>query len=319
MSLPSVAVVIPAYNAHRYIARAIASVRAQSHTPTSLVVVDDGSTDGTAEAVAELAPAVHVIRQRNAGPSAARNRGAQELCTEVVAFLDADDEWLPQTLERLLEVFVREPRTALVTADMSAVDESGRITEASWFERHGLAADVRRWSGKPVPDALAALMRTNFVSTSVVAIRTDVFRALGGFRSDLRYGEDLELWARIAARHAVVCLPDVLGLRRSHSGNSTKATEALLRDLVHMSEIVRGWGGEALREQGTDADALVARARTDLGYWYFTAGRHAEARAALLTAVRERTSLRATRYLALSCLPSFAVERLRRLRAALHG
>jgi hypothetical protein len=162
-------------------------------------------------------------------------------------------------------------------------------------------------------------MRTNFVSTSVVLVRTAVFRALGGFRADLRYGEDLELWARIAARYPVLCLPQVLGLRRSHPGNTTKATEALLRDLVRMREIVRGWGGDALRAQGVDGDAMVASAHTDLGYWYFNAGRRAEARAALIAAARESASARALRYLALSCLPGAAVDGLRRLKAGLHG
>jgi hypothetical protein len=117
----------------------------------------------------------------------------------------------------------------------------------------------------------------------------------------------------------VLCLPQVLGLRRSHPDNTTKATEALLRDLVRMREIVRGWGGDALRAQGVDGDAMVASAHTDLGYWYFNAGRRAEARAALIAAARESASARALRYLALSCLPGAAVDGLRRLKAGLHG
>jgi hypothetical protein len=93
----------------------------------------------------------------------------------------------------------------------------------------------------------------------------------------------------------------------------------MLADLVRMSEIVRGWGREILRNQGVDADTLVARARTDLGYWYFSAGRRAEARAALVAATREHATPRALRYLALSCLPSRAIAGLRRLKAELHG
>jgi hypothetical protein len=243
----------------------------------------------------------------------------QEVSADAVAFLDADDEWVPDTVARLADVFAKHPDVALVTADMSAVDEAGRVVDPSWFSRHGLARTVQAWGAKPVPRALAALMRTNFVSTSVVLVRTAVLRAFGGFRTDLRYGEDLELWARIVAEHPVVCLPAVLGLRRSHPGNTTKATEALLRDLVRTREIVRAWGSDALRAQGVDADEMVASARTDLGYWYFSAGRRAEARAALLAAARERSSARALRYLALSCLPGAAIDGLRRLKAGLHG
>jgi glycosyltransferase involved in cell wall biosynthesis/arylsulfatase A-like enzyme len=314
-----IAAVIPAYNAARYIGRAIASAQAQTYPIASLVVVDDGSTDDTSQVAASLGAGIRLVQQPNAGPSAARNRGVEEASAEVIAFLDADDEWLPQTLERLVDVFTRYPEVALVTADMAAVDEAGRVIEPSWFSRHGLAERVRAWGAMPVPRALAELMRTNFVSTSVVAVRTAAFRALGGFRLDLRYGEDLELWARIAARHSVVCLPEVLGLRRSHPGNSTKATEALLRDLVRMNEIVREWGSDMLERQGSNAAEMVARARTDLGYWYFTVGRRAEARAALLAAARERTSRRALRYLALSCLPTSAIAGLRKIRAGVHG
>jgi len=319
MSGLTVAAVIPAYNAERYIKRAIASVRAQSYPVTSLVVVDDGSTDQTSTVVRDLGEDIHLVRQGNAGPSAARNRGVEHSSADLVAFLDADDEWLPHTIERLVQAFVRYPEAALVTADASIIDERGGLIAKSRFARYGLADQVAEWAGKPVRDALAALMRTNFVGTSVVALRRQVFRELAGFRTDVRYGEDLELWARIAARYAVVCLAEPLGLYRSHPGNSTKATEALLRDLVRVSEIVRGWGAEVLRNQGVDAERMVARARTDLGYWYFTAGRYAEARAALLAAARERLSRRTLRYLALSCLPTVAVDGLRKFKASLHG
>jgi glycosyltransferase involved in cell wall biosynthesis len=317
--MPSVAAIIPAFNAAAYIGRAAKSVCAQTWPVDALVIVDDGSTDDTCAVVGALGPGIGLIRQTNAGPSAARNRGAREVSAAYLAFLDADDEWLPGTLAKLMRVFAEHPEVALVTADMAAIDDAGRIHEGSWFASHGMSSAVAAWAGRPVPNAVAALLRKNFVSTSVVVVRADVYRELGGFREDLRFGEDLELWARIAARHPVVCLGDVLGLRRSHPGNTTKCTEAMLADLVRMSEIVRGWGREILRNQGVDADTLVARARTDLGYWYFSAGRRAEARAALVAATREHATPRALRYLALSCLPSRAIAGLRRLKAELHG
>ncbi|MCX7894144.1 MAG: glycosyltransferase, partial [Burkholderiales bacterium] len=311
----SVSAVIPAYNCARFLPAAVASVRAQSRPAREIVVVDDGSTDGTASVAAALGPDVRVVTQANAGPSAARNRGVGLCSGDLVAFLDADDEWLPEAIERQVEVLRRFPDAALTTADMAAIDEDGRVTHPSWFDRHGLAAEVRGWGGRPVPNAVAALMRKNFVSTSVLVVRRDVFMELGGFRPDLRYGEDLELWARIAARCPVVCLPEVLGRRRAHPHNTTKSVEPMLKDLVRMTEIVRGWGRDVLRAQGADADEMVARARTDLGYWYFTAGRLAEARAALGAALRDDVSARALRYFLLSCLPLSAVNGLRRVKA----
>jgi hypothetical protein len=145
-------------------------------------------------------------------------------------------------------------------------------------------------------------------------VRRAVFQSLQGFRTDLRYGEDLELWARIASRHGVVCLPDALGKRRSHDTNTTKSLDPMLRDLVRMSEIIRAWGSMTLRAQGLDPDRLVADAKTDLGYWLFTQDRLDEARTVLWASVRERVSWRALRLLGLSCLPVAVARGLRCIR-----
>ena len=317
--MPTVAAVIPAYNAGDHIGRALASVRLQSAPVAEVIVVDDGSSDDTAARAAAAAPGAKVLRQPNAGPSAARNRGVGEARSDLIAFLDADDEWLPDAVASLAKVLEELPQAALVTADMAAVDEHGLVHDRSWFARHGCAEEIARWQDQPVRNAVAALVRRNFVATSVVMVRASVFRDLGGFREDLRYGEDLELWARIAARHPIVCLSQVLGLRRSHAANTTKATEPLLLGLVRTSEVLRDWAGTILREQGVDPDEMVANARTDLGYFYFASGRTAEARAALRAAVRDALTPRALRYLGLACLPSAAITNMRRIKQALHG
>lgn len=312
---PSVAVVIPVYNAARFIGRALASVRAQTYPVDEIVVVDDGSTDGTAHVVKALPDKITVISQTNAGPSAARNLGVQHTGAELIAFLDADDVWLPTAIEEQVTVFRTMPEVALSTGDMSAIDEDGRITRPSWFATQGIAELVAGWNGGPVPNAVAALVRKNFVSTSVVLVRRRAFLEGGGFRRDLRYGEDLELWARIARDHSIVCLRGVLGLRRSHANNATKSTEPMLRGLLQTSEVIAGWGGEVLRAQGLPASEVVGRARTDLGYWLFTEGRHREAREVLGAALRQSPSERALRYWLLSWLPPLIATKLRALRA----
>jgi glycosyltransferase involved in cell wall biosynthesis len=317
---PRVTAVIPAYNAAAFIPRAIASVCAQSYPVHQIVVVDDGSVDGTTAALSRLDREVHLVRQANAGPSSARNRGVAEAAdADLIAFLDADDEWLPDAVEAQVAAFSRFPRLALTTADMSAVDESGSVLAPSWFDRHRLTPLVTQWAERPIQNALAALLRKNFVSTSVLLVRRDVFRALGGFRTDLRYGEDLELWARIAAAHPILCLRRALGLRRSHPHNTTKSMEPMLHDLVRTSEIVRGWGDALLRAQGMNPDEMVARAKTDLGYWYFTQGRMTEARTAFAAALAECRLGRALRYYPLTFLSARAVDRLRSIKDSVYG
>lgn len=311
----SVSAVIPAYNCARFLPLAVESIRRQTMPVREILVVDDGSTDETADVVRRLGADIRYCRQENAGPSAARNLGVANANGDVIAFLDADDEWLPNAVEKQTGVLKRYPDVALVTGDMTAVDETGASIAESWFARHGISSEVRTWRGEPVPNAVAEIVRCNFVGTSVAMVRRSVFQSLGGFRTDLRYGEDLELWARIAVKHGVVCLPDVLGLRRSHPHNTTKSLEPMLRDLVRMSEIVDAWGSDILRRQGLNPDDMVAAAMTSLGYWLFTNERHAEAREVLWNAARRRISSRIVRLLAASYLPRGVTRKLRRLGA----
>jgi glycosyltransferase involved in cell wall biosynthesis len=306
--------VIPAYNCAAYIGAALASVRAQTAPPDEIVVIDDGSTDGTAAAVGASGADVRYVHQSNAGPSAARNRGTELASGDLVAFLDADDEWHPRALERFREVVEAVPDLGLVSADMAAIDGAGRITAESWLARNGLQAFFARLDCRPVPAAVARLAHTNFVSTSLVLAPRRVLLEAGGFPADIRYGEDLDLWLRIAARHPVVCLPEVLGRRRVHGGNATRSIEPMLRDLVRVTERLREWGREVLAAQGESADRLVADAWARLGYWYFSQGRTSEARAAFRRSLREKATWRAMRYSVLSTLPTRAVDALRSLR-----
>jgi glycosyltransferase involved in cell wall biosynthesis len=237
--------------------------------------------------------------------------GVASSSSEFVAFLDADDEWLPDAAAELLAAAEAQPDVGLVSADKCEIDESGDELASSYFEKHRVAELVAGFRGQPINNAMAHLATCNFINTSLALVPSRVFRKLGGFREDVRYGEDLEFWLRIAARYSVIVIPRVLGRWRVHGGNATRSTEPMLKDLVRVSEIVREWGGDFLREQGLDANAVVARARTDLGYWYFSQDRLGEARRALGASLRDSPSRRALFYAACSLLPAPAVRALR--------
>lgn len=305
------ATVVPAYNCGRFIARALASVRAQTYPPSEIIVVDDGSTDDTRSIVRGLGRDVLLVEQENRGPSAARNRGVAAASSDVIAFLDADDEWLPNAVETMVRVLVEQPEVALVTADKCAIDELGNVMRPSWFAAHGVATRVGAWKCRSVPNAVAELVKTNFVNTSVVVLRRDAFVDAGGFNPELRYGEDLELWVRIASRRPIVCLPQVLGRYRIHGGATTRATEPLLRGLIRMSEVIAERCGEVLAEQGGSSRELVANAYTNLGYWLFTQTRQDEARHTLARALSIRPTARALRYWCLSWLPPAVARSIR--------
>lgn len=311
---PTVSVVIPTYNRARFLQAAVASVRAQSYPCDEIVIVDDGSSDDTTEVVAALGPGVRLIRQANAGPAAARNRGIDEARGDLVAFLDTDDRWLPNKLAAQVELFRREPSLALVCADMAIEDDAGvRIVESNFVQR-GLQQDFAALGGRPVPNAPRRLLELNFVNTSTVVAKRQLLVALGGFDTRLRYGEDLELWLRIAARHPIACVASVQEVRVEHDSNVTRSVEPMLQGYVEMAKVIRDWAGAEMNRWGVDANHYVANCMADLGYWYFSNGRMSDARNAMAASFREAPNGRSIVYFAGSLLPANLRQFVRRLK-----
>ena len=201
-----VSVIIPLYNKEPYVRRALESVAAQTFDDYEVVVVDDGSTDGGAGVVEAFARESHagarlrLVTQPNAGPGAARNRGLREARGEVAAFLDADDEWLPD--------FLSEGVRLLDAHDAAAVTfnyyefPSGASREAMWRAR-GLKEGVfRLLPDTPAALAVAALA---FMSPCTTLARVDVLRRFGGFyeRDRCVYAEDAHLWLKVLLNEPV--------------------------------------------------------------------------------------------------------------------
>lgn len=183
-----VSVVIPAHNAETTLARAVTSARGQTRPPGEIVVVDDGSTDATAAIAEGLGPAVHLVRQPQAGPSAARNAGVAAARGRWIAFLDADDEWHPEKLARQLDALTSA--TALVATDWS---------------RHTLPAAAPA----AVPRSRVTshdLLLMNRFQTSTVLLRREAFTAAGGFDTTLDGVEDWDMWLRASAHGEVLKL-----------------------------------------------------------------------------------------------------------------
>lgn len=310
----TVSAVIPVFNCEAFIPDAIRSVRAQTYPVHEIIVVDDGSTDGTPALVPSLGADIHYLRQPNAGPSAARNRGVAAATGELIAFLDADDQWVRSKNERQIQIMERNSEVALVAADMAEIDIQGSVKIASVQKQHGMLECLKKLQGRPIPNALAALLNKNFIPTGTVLVRRNILEQVGTFRSHIRYGEDLELWARIAASYSIACLPEVLMLRRRHGANATQATVLMLSDLTKVMEAVRSWGSDTLRSQGTNPDYLVARAWGDLGYWYFSSGDLTLARRAFCRSFKEKPSLRSLFYWVCSMGPPAPVFFLRKMK-----
>ena len=225
--MPRVSVVIPAFNAERYIREALDSVMAQTWRDLEVVVVDDGSTDGTREIVAGYGEAVRLVEQANAGPSAARNRGVREARGELVAFIDADDLWLPGKLALQLPLFDGEGRVALVYSRAEYMDDAGRPLPTQQL-------------AKPSGRVYWRLLEGNCVPTSSVVVRRGCFERAGGFATDMIWAEDWYLWVRVAREWEFGFVDRVLVRHRSHgSALSAQRGKAYLGALDALARAAR--------------------------------------------------------------------------------
>lgn len=197
MSVNRVSVVIPAYNAEAYLCQAVESVLAQQDVTVQVIVVDDGSTDGTPACAATFGEGITYVAQQNAGPVAARNRGLSLCECDWVAFLDADDVWEPEKLH-----------TQLYHAQQSDADFVFSNAFNIGDVEH--VAPLRYTNRPPEGDLFRELLMDNFIVLSSVLLRKDVLDQCGGFREEFVGVEDWELWLRIAssgARFASVMEP----------------------------------------------------------------------------------------------------------------
>ena len=187
---PLVSVVIPAYNAAATLERALRSALDQTYHPKEIIVVNDASRDTTGEIADSFADhTVHVIHaDSNAGEASTRNRGIAAARGAYIAFLDADDEWLPGKLEAQVAAMEANPSWSICTGDTQWFTADGRFLRASpAVPAHRLGADA--WQH---------LLAEPFINASIAMVRTRAIRATGGFAPSLKVGGDQDMWIRLA-------------------------------------------------------------------------------------------------------------------------
>jgi glycosyltransferase involved in cell wall biosynthesis len=221
-------VVIPVFNGAGCVGEAVASALAQDHRPLQVIVVDDGSTDGTAAVVEALAaPEVELVRQPNRGHGAAKNTGVARAGGGYVAFLDADDVWLPGKLTAQLALLEAHPEVGFTVCGMRTVVTEDAAAALSPRQLERITAPAPGW----LPSALVA--------------RRSVFDVVGGFDESLRYGNDTDWFARArAAGVASAVLDEVLLERRLHGGNQSMEVDEMHGELLRVvrSSIARRRG-----------------------------------------------------------------------------
>lgn len=194
-----ISVVIPLYNKEQQIAETLRSVLAQTFTDFEIVIVDDGSTDmSVEEALSIRDPRIHLVRQKNAGVSAARNRGVEEARFDLVAFLDADDRWKPQYLQTQYELSQKYPQCDVFACNYELVHADGSIhptiiRKLPFTGQDGLMDNYFE---------VASCSHPPICSISIM-VRKTVLQHIGGFPIGIRSGEDLLTWAVLACQYKI--------------------------------------------------------------------------------------------------------------------
>ena len=296
-NLPRVSVVIPAFNCGDYIVEAIASVVAQDYPDIEIVVVDDGSSDDTAAKVTSAFPEVLYIRQENAGSAIARNRGILASSGELVAFLDADDLWLPGKLDKQVRYLMEHPEVSLVYTDFSR----------SADVEHDISSRLATRKFWTQGSEFLSLLRQNFLHTSSVILRRKILADSGIFDPKFRNAQDWDLWIRVGEVGRFALIDEVLTRYRLHPDQAIKSP-AFRRNVVYADKVLMArYAGnakaiESLRQKTGHDYWLLGRAELRAGnrsaarhaYWGSCRNRHKtvqsvlRAAACLLPGIRAR-------------------------------
>lgn len=306
---PSFSVIIPTYNRAGLVTQAVQSVLSQTLDDHEIIVIDDGSTDGTRRSLQPFRDAIRYFRQENRGLAAARNRGIEEARGEFLAFLDSDDRLEPRMLETVLDTFARYPAAGGVVTAEREIDEWNRRgdrvfskrSSGTYFSPTGmLTKDTRIGCGRP------AVVRRRWVET------------LGGFDEELRCAVDCDLWIRYAFHMPMVLQPEPLVLRRTHSGNLSHNRKQDALDWLRILEKLAAERPDFVRThrrvyRNSKAKNLVRYGREILAQRKLNAQDLAKARQALANAFRVKPwKLRAIAYLVWSHLTPSTYSRFRR-------
>jgi glycosyltransferase involved in cell wall biosynthesis len=306
-----VAVIVPCYNVERYLKRALDSAYAQTYADLHVYAVDDSSTDGTMQVLESNAHRCSFTSQPHAGPAAARNRAIQMSDSPFVAFLDADDEWLPTKLERQMALLKQDSTLGLICSSCAVAEPNGEKQSAFTLGDMPI-------SGRLFQD----LVRNCFVFTPTVVARRCCLEDVGLFDESLPVCEDFNLWLRVAARWRIAFLPEVLAITHKRSGSLSASISAQkrLKTGVAALENVQSHCSDLSPSEMLALSHALAERNYFHGSFLLSIGAKRPSRQSLTSALKLRpTHWRALAKLGLSFLPAHASKSLVRMKQKLGG
>lgn len=268
--MPKVSIIIPAFNNYEYLLSALNSVLRQTYTDFEIIIVDDGSTDNTAEVVKEYTklprrqdtklPIIRYIYQRNSGgPAKPRNKGIREAKGEYIAFLDLDDFWLPQKLEKQVSMALSKPHYEMVFTDC-------QIRTKDYIKHESFLRQVPHFRFSEEIN-ITDLLKGNFIYPSTVIIKKECLGEDMYFneKEKFRGNEDYDLWLRFIEKYRIGFLNEILCVRLFHKSNLSRCLDNQLKGefdiLSRFSQRSEGFR-ELIKER-------IRNINFELGYYYF--------------------------------------------------
>ena len=209
--MPKVSVITAAYNHVRFIRQSVESVQAQIYRDFEHIVVDDGSSDGTADVLKSFGNRITYIRQENRGAHAAINEGIRRSSGDYIAIVDSDDAWLPNKLERQVEVLEKSPGAGMVYSLAYFINSEGVVEDHEWL------------MGTPFDDpnlVFEELLEVNRIPIVTALVKRSCIDEVGFFSETFKALSDWDMWLRISAKWPIIFIPEKLALYRVHENNA---------------------------------------------------------------------------------------------------
>ncbi|CAH7001864.1 Glycosyl transferase [Vibrio chagasii] len=263
--MAKVSVVIPTYNCLDYLPKAIGSVLKQTHKDIELIIIDDNSNDGTSTYLASIQDhRIVKLSTLGVGAPQARNLGIEKATGEFIAFLDADDFWFPEKIDRQLEFHQRYPEMAMSFTNYEHLTEDYEVIVdcfSYWSQFQN-----RQEQFINIDNPLEFIIENNVIGTSTVMVKADVFSQTDSFNADIKYGEDWELWLRMSENHQIGVLNSVEVGYLMRATSVTQTEELKLRNLASIETILQRYQNNSQRWNLSQSSFKVAKARILEGY-----------------------------------------------------
>ena len=322
--MPKASIIVPAYNAEQYIRKTLDSILDQSFQDFELIIIDDGSSDETAKIIAQYDDSrIRYYHQENSGkPAIPRNRAIKKARGELIFIFDSDDIMLPDKLATTIESMELAPLAGLAFTGFACIDERDKVTNPDFLAPYQTLHSLEKTTVSKnaylinAKEALKGLAISNYLGTSGVAIRREVFEQLGGFDEEVRNSDDYLMWQAVASRYDFLYIPDIYHQYRVRAGSiSLRSIEDRAPGLIACTEKMMQYH----KDDPTSLNYLrqrIGRFHFEVGYSHFKQHQMPQARTSLMKALIKRKDKNSLYYLFLSCLPPLVLNHLKQLKAS---